>query len=386
VDILKLWMMDATRRWCQCAECAKQGTETDRLMAVADIMLRELKHARADGRLKRNVQLASLAYVETISPPSKPLPKDFDYGNISITYFPIERCFDHALADPSCTEYNSRLAENLLAWTQGEGRNYTGTMYIGEYYNISYLKSLPMLYTKIMATDIPWYYRTGVRHFDYMHAPTRLWGTWTLNQHLLARLLWDVTTDADSVVDEYYRRYYPTTTAQTRVFYGELERAMTPFKGMRYWGWKKRLTDGVSELFPKKHYQYDETHPLVNDGADLVEMRDHTIAAHTALDRALASCANPTEKLRLAEDERRFAYGEAMEYFHYHLFRTAMLHREGKTEEARKEFALLDAQAAKLKGMVDLVQVSSSHANAKDGLDATQAADVYEFFKEKYGK
>ena len=54
-----------------------------------------------------------------------------------------------------------------------------------------------------MAADIPWYYRTGTRHFNYMHTPTHLWGTWTLNQYLLARLLWDAGTDTDALLKEY---------------------------------------------------------------------------------------------------------------------------------------------------------------------------------------
>ena len=386
VDIVNFWMMDATWRWCECENCKRQGTCTDRLMAVVDTMLREIKKARSEGRLHRPVHLSSLAYVETLEPPTKELPDDFDYENVSITFFPIQRCYDHTLADPSCTEYNSVLADNYLAWGTGQGRRYRGTMFIGEYYNISYLKSLPLVYTRIMATDIPWYYRTGTRHFHYMHTPTSLWGTWTLNQYLLARLLWDVAADPDALVDEYFRRYYPTTTKETRLFYQHLEKGLEGFKAMRYWGWTKRLKDDSEPLYPKLHMHYEEYHPLTNDGADLTEMHDHIVAARKAIDRSLALCTDAAEKLRLIEDERRFTYGEAMFYFHYHLFRTAMFHREGKLQDARQEFASLDRYAEQLRGITDLVQVASSHANSKDGLDATQAVDVYTYFKEKYGR
>ena len=386
VDIVNFWMMDATWRWCECENCKRQGTYTDRLMAVVDTMLRELKKARSEGRLHRPVHLSSLAYVETLEPPTKDLPDDFDYDNVSITFFPIQRCYDHTLADPSCTEYNSVLADNYLAWGTGQGRRYRGTMFIGEYYNISYLKSLPLVYTRIMATDIPWYYHTGTRHFHYMHTPTSLWGTWTLNQYLLARLLWDVTADADALVDEYFHRYYPTTTEETRQFYRDMEKGLEGFKALRYWGWKNRLKDDTAELYPKRHMHYEEYHPLTNDGADLTEMHDHIVAARKAIDHSLASCTDAAEKLRLIEDEHRFAYGEAMFTFHYHLFRTAMFHREGKQREARQEFASLERYASQLEGIVDLVQVASAHANAKNGLDATQAVDVYTYFKEKYGK
>ncbi|MCE5251347.1 DUF4838 domain-containing protein [bacterium] len=384
VDILNFWMMDNRDRWCECDVCAQQGSYTDRLFLVVHAVLEEIRKARGDGRLKRDVELSSLAYLDTITPPTRPLPRGFDYAHFSITFFPIERCYNHTLADPSCTEYNDRLCRSYQAWVTGQ--YYRGTMFIGEYYNISYLKSLPMLYTRIMAADIPWYYRTGTRHLHYMHTPTALWGTWTLNQYLLARLLWNAGTDADALLDEYFSRYYPTTSGETRCFYRDLETAMESFKAIRYWGWKTSLKSDKAPLFPKKHFQYEPCHPLTDDGVDLLEMKDYMERARTHFDAALLMCTDETERLRLLEDGKRFAYGEAMFYFHYHLFRTALFNQRKDEPAARRECAELMRYAEQLRGMTDLVQVSSSHANAKDGLDATQAADVYEFFVEKYGK
>jgi len=386
VDIINFWMMDATYKWCECDHCKQQGSCTDRLLAVVDIMLREIKKARTENRLQRNVELSSLAYLDTINPPSKPLPDDFDYDNFSITYFPIERCYDHTFADPSCTEYNQRLCKNYEEWVMGEGRHYTGTMFIGEYYNVSYLKSLPILYTRTMAADIPWYYHTGTRHFHYMHTPSRLWGTWTLNQYLLGQLLWDVTTDADDLLDDYFRSYYPTTSEQTKRLYLNLEKATAGIKALRYWGWKKALQDVTKNIFPKKHFRYETVHTLTNDGTDLEEMMEFLFAARQALDASLLRCADETEKLRLLEDERRFAYGEAMIFFHYHLIRTAQFHHDNNPVMAKNELASLESYAGILEKIVDLVQVSATHANAKNGLDATQAMDVLEFFRERYGK
>ncbi len=386
VDILNFWLMDDLNRFCECENCKKQGSFTDRLFVVVDAVLDELVKARRDGRLKREVEISSLAYLDTLEPPTRALPADFDYRHFSITFFPINRCYNHTFADPSCTEFNAPLRRNYEAWVSGTGRRYTGTMFIGEYYNISYLRSLPMLYTRTMAADIPWYYQTGTRHFHYMHTPASQWGTWTLNQYLLARLLWNVSTDADALLGEYFSRYYPTTSDVTRSFYANLEKGMESFKAFRYWGWKDRVKSDSGNIFPTKHFRYDRYQPLTDDGVDLVEMKEYLAHARTDIDAALLGCSDDTEKARLLEDERRFAYGEAMYYFHYHLVRTALFHRAHDVDRARREFADLERYAQELLGVTDLVNVSSSHANSKNGLEATQAVDVYTMFREKYGK
>jgi len=89
--------------------------------------------------------------------------------------------------------------------------------------------------------------------------------------------------------------------------------------------------------------------------------------------------------VRLLEDRERFEYGRAVVECHYHLVRTAHFHADGNRIAAQREFEELHAVAVKLQGMVELVQVSATHANARDGLEATQAADVYAFFQREYG-
>jgi hypothetical protein len=386
VDLLNSWLMDGVNRWCECEICANIGNPTDRLIRVVHAVLQEIRSARNDGRLRRKVELSSLAYLETIVPPSCPMPQGFDSENFSMTFFPIERCYDHALADRSCTQFNSRLARNYLRWVTGESRHYKGTMFIGEYYNISYLKSMPMLYTRIMAVDIPWYHRTGTRNFHYMHTPTRLWGTWTLNQYLLSRLLWNVATDAHVVVAEYLERFYPSTQDMAKHFYANLELAMAGFKALSLWGWKNNLMNPSKAIIKKGHSEHEIMHTLPNHGADILEMKKYMETARNNLDAALSASRNDGERARLLNDERRFVYGELMVDFHYHLFRTAMFHHAGDVANARRAFEALTQATEQLRSITDLVQVSSSHANADNAFQATQAVDLYEFFNDKYGK
>ncbi len=393
VDLLNFWMLDVGK-WCECEACAKQGTYTDRLLATMYAVRKAVVAARDEGRLQRNVQLVTLAYHETLPPPSRPLPADFDYANCFVTFFPIERCYVHALADPACTEINDALRADLSGWTTGGGRNYTGQIFIGEYYNVSSFKSLPLLFTRSMAADIPWYYRTGARHFHYMHVPTRLWGTWRLNQLLLARLLWNTRADADAVVADYFAAIYPTTADRMKAFYADLEYASLNAKAFKHYvrttagGYNLRapLVNDKLPLFACDHLRYEPSPALANAGPSVVEMIEAMGRARRLIDDALLTCGDADEKARLVEDERRFAYGEATVEFYYRLVRTAMFHRQGDADQARREFAAAARQASVLKGIVDLVQVSSSHANATDGLDASQATAACERFRKLYGE
>ncbi|UCD28537.1 MAG: DUF4838 domain-containing protein, partial [Planctomycetota bacterium] len=373
-DLVNFWMLDG-KPWCECEACKKEGTPTDRLLKLIHIMRVEIKKARQAGRLKRNIPLVTLAYLETLSPPTRPLPADFDYDNIYITFFPIRRCYVHPFADPKCTEINRQQMNDYLGWTMGEGRHYQGSIFIGEYYNVSSIKCLPVLFPTIMAADIPWFYHNGARHFHYMHAMTDIWGTWTLNQYLMARLLWNIDTDVDRLLDEYFKRYYPTTAELTRSFYRHLEHATANIKaykhavvanGVRYI-MRVTFTRPQMKMFPLDHLKYWPHRPQLNDGPDLVEIMEATRKARRAVDDALLTCTDPVEKLRLLEDEHRFEYGEVMFYFYYHLARMAMFHRQGNETLARHEFRYLEQMAERLRGFTTLVRVASSHASAENG-------------------
>ena len=112
--------------------------------------------------------------------------------------------------------------------------------------------------------------------------------------------------------------------------------------------------------------------------------------ARKEIDAALIQCEDETEQARLIEDDRRFEYGEDMVYFYYHLVRTALLHRSNKKVMAAHEFLYVEKYAEKLRSITDLVSAlpnrSSGDANAKNGFEATQAAKIYDFFKERYGE
>jgi hypothetical protein len=395
VDLFEFWLFDGgPNLWCSCEKCKQTGgSYSDKLLTVTYEILKELNRIRLAGKINRRVEVSSIAYHATLDPPTKPLPDDYDYNNSSITFFPIGRCYVHSFADPACTEINQWQLKAYEGWTMGDRRYYQGSVFIGEYYNVSSFKNLPVVFSRIMAVDIPWYYKNGARQFHYMHTPDTLWGTWTLNQYLMGKLLWNVDADAAKILDGYFNHYYPTTSYTTRRFYEQLESATANIKVFKHYvetengtnyTLRSRLLKG--NLFQLDHLHYDEFHPMLNDGPDVVEMIDAMGFAKKYLDESLIKCNNSFEQKRLMEDKERFDYGYSMYMFIYHMIRTSVFHKEGDIMMAAKEFSIVEMYAEQLRNMIFVAHSSSTDGNAPNGLEATQIVNVFNEFRKLYGK
>ena len=322
-------------------------------------------------------------------PLTRRLPEDFDYKMCAVRICPIMRCYRHGFNDEKCTEYNLDRCKKYKGWAIGSERFYKGAITIVEYYNVSRFKTLPVLHTRVMRNDIPFYYDTGTRHFQFMHCPTGLWGTWTLNLHLFSRLLWDVRCDSGKVLDEYFAEYFPTTSKYTRPFYEHLENAFCNIHALKWgsiYGLSVLCLDNNDVLFPKEHFQYEISHPEKNDAPDLLEIVKEIALAREQIDMALLKCGDDVEQKRLREDERRFFYGESMVNLFYHMYRTMMFHRRDEEALAKREFIYVEEMAERLRTVTDFVHVASCDSSAKDGFEATMVLKGYEFLKERYGK
>jgi len=386
VDDLELWMLDGGR-WCECDACRAQGSPTDRLLDVAADVDAAVDSAWRQGRLGRRVEVATLAYLETLAPPRR---DHRGAGAPMVVFFPYFRCYAHALFDSTCVEINRRLALAYRGWEA-----VPATWGVCEYYDVGAFKSLPLVFPHVMAADLARYARSGERtRFEYMHAPTRAWGCWTLNHWLLSRLTWDAGRDPDTLVADFCHDYFPASSAAMRQHYRWLEKASANILALQHcvgvFGTNAaeggRLTQPSARLFPLQHLQPAESHPTVNDAPDLDEIEGAMREARAALDRARALAGSPVESGRLAEEEHRFAYGEAMFAFYAGLIRTAQSARNGDAASAREAFAAVERAAQTLRGVTDLVQVSASHANAKDGLEASGVTATYRYFRERYGR
>jgi hypothetical protein len=372
-------------RWCTCDLCRAQGSPADRLLDVAADVAAAVDSARRTGAIARQVEVRTLAYLETRTPPARP-----HSAGVTVALYPYFRCYAHALADPACTEINARIAADCRGWRAAAPEQAWG---VCEYWNVGAFKSLPLVFPHVMARDALWYSRSGARDLSYMHAPTREWGSWTLQHALFARLAWNPATNPDSFVTAFCHEFYPGAGDEMAAFYRDLEIASANILMLQacagVYGSASsggRLAQTGTPVFPFRHFQETKTQPATDDGPDLDEIetamtraRDHVEVAHRKTHGAAA-------QRRVFEVLRRFGYGEDVFALYAALIRTAVADRARDGDRARREFAAARRAEYNLRHVTDLVQVASSHANAANGFEASGVRPTYEYFERLYGR
>lgn len=334
-DYLDVWPLD-NGTWCDCPLCRAQGNYATRILMLAYELDRSLKRAHAEGRLKRTVRLICPAYHETLPPPDRSLPDDFDYSSILVIFFPIERCFLHDIDDPVCTETNTVLKNLLQSWTKSAHGNYTGELFIGEYYNVSSFAAMPFVLTSRILHDIPYYYSIGARHFHYMHITARDWGIIGVNNWIYARILWDVNADGDTLLDTYLNARYSSLASSMKGLYTELERVTGNCKYYKHYqladDHRHSLSSALaadgershSTLFPLAHMQLDSRADDPQAGPSLRETLEGLEEALTQLRKLAMKTSEDTVRIYLRRDEIRLRYGVDITRFLYLMCRVKL--------------------------------------------------------------
>jgi len=397
-DSVNFWMLD-NGKWCECDPCKALGIPTDRNFLLVHRLRQDIVRARTEGRLGRDVKVIFLAYHDVLTPPTRPLPADFDYENCIATYFPIARCYVHSFADESCTEFNQNYRTHYYGWTEDPERHYRGQIFIGEYYNVSGYKCLPVVYAHVMAKDIPYYYDTGARHMHYMHVTTGNWGSKALTNYQMARMLWDPKLDIDALWTDYFLGRYGPAAHYMSQFYWSLEKALSNVTMLKY-HLARRLDRNSADLFGNRHMQYATTHSETDDGPDLVDMVAQIENCRWLIDAPLRGKVrntpwgrlpswdmmflSETVRQRIAEDERVFAYAENTIHFFDHMVQATLADRAGNTDEAGRQFQLARPFADALKADTTSTTLSSSHANERDAFTASRITNAYKRLETKY--
>ena len=268
---------------------------------------------RLEGRIKRSITIEIPAYHETLPPPDKALPEDFDYSKVYVTYYVIERCYLHDINDPICEETNKSLCDGLLSWTNGY---YKGEIMVGEYYNVSSFAALPFVFSDRMKNDIPYYNSIGVRHLTYLHMLARKHGIQAINNYLYTRLMWNKDADVDALKEEFFIARYGADASKMKEIYRELEDAGTNCKYFKhYQGNPEGKTDSLNRLlifnvydpkrfFTLKHAKLDTRETDPQAGPSLKEMTDRFEAVFNDFSEYVKDKKSPA----LKEDYEQLEY------------------------------------------------------------------------------
>ena len=440
VDIVNVWALD-NGRYCECPACAELGNPTDQILLLAHDCRKAIAAARASGRLAREVLVAVPAYHESLVPPSRPLPEDFDHRGIVVVFFPIERCFAHSFTDSACREINADMLRSWEAWTRNPANPFRGDLFMGEYYNVSSFSALSIPFTQVMAADIPYYHATGARHMHYMHVTTAGWGSLALTNALFAALLWDARLDVDAFLRDFHARRYGAQAPAMRSFHAVLEVAMRNSKPLKHYAGMRRATlfgalrrhrglsarsrpaleegsrprDGLARdqaggeatraagggglrcaaeaadtVLSTRHLPYAPAERASDAAPSMVETVSLLDEAASILDQALIECSVPEVMERLVADARRFRYTRDMVRFLYHFARLRMFEEAGHDGAARLEALALRDRGEALRAETEMVahnwdEVTREYRFYDNGLTASWVAEQYAEVMAAYG-
>jgi hypothetical protein len=347
-DVVNFWTLDGGQ-WCECPACLSAGTPTDRSLRLVYDFDKQVKKAQREGRIAHPVEVRFLVYADVLNPPTRPLPADFDYRTCVATFYPISRCFVHEFDDRKCSR-NAVYEKQLSGWMADPQRHYRGQLVIGEYYNVSRFKSLPLCLMHSMARDIPVYYKSGARSFQYMHVTTGRWGNKSLTNYQMARQLWDVKTDCEALWSDFFQRRYGPAAPPMRRFYESLGQMLSNVESLK--GWRlslaAQLNRGAKDLFVDPHLRYRREPGVACEAPTLVEMVEHAKACRDLITRAAAMPIPERIRARIAEDERMFTYGERTLAYYHECVQAFQLARACRRDEARGHYA----EAKRLAGLL----------------------------------
>lgn len=226
--------------WCQCDLC-KDKTVGDRYLELNNMVYRELKEKRPD------VIFTHFPYASYMMPPENVKPERDMY----ITLCTWGRDFNNTIND-SKTPYHFRKA--LEAWS-AISKEYNNTFV----YHEKYMRHLGLgfhpLPLKILKPEIQYMHSIGLDGFEL---PVGYFGrrTKSLNAYVVSKLIWDIDTDVDAVVDDYFDKMYSNLAPVMRKAYEEAELAQldlgyfNQFNSL-LWGFK-----GVLNAYASKENTY----------------------------------------------------------------------------------------------------------------------------------
>jgi len=151
-------------------------------------------------------------------------------GNPSAYEKVYPSCYNHPIDDPNCRPNRERFYPAIREWARR-----APVLGIYEYYYKASICHVlfPILHT--IRSDVPTYYKLGARYF-YTQGTASNAASYGLNYYVTAKLLWDIDTDVDALLEDFYEKFYADAREPMRQYHQLLERWMAE-RGGDVLGW-----------------------------------------------------------------------------------------------------------------------------------------------------
>lgn len=232
IDIVDIWGFDTWGKTCSCRACRKIGNGADQNLLLLSKLRSRLDKACETGELGRKVSMDTVAYEGTVTleGPTGTVPENIVKAGDICIFYPIRRCYRHGLDDCNCN-INKSYSDALRSWN---GRK-SLCLWAGEYYNVSKYEDLPLLFTEKIPNDMRFYYSEGAKGATYMHAIFVNWGMRSLTQMQHAQYAWDINTDDEKFLENYFSKRYGIYAPEMRKAYELIETASRDISAWRNW-------------------------------------------------------------------------------------------------------------------------------------------------------
>ncbi len=205
-----------TAAFCECPACKAQDEPQTGLHNAHSRRMLLFYEAVSTIVHKRyaDVLLKSIAYYSYVAPP---LDRTLRVNNNSVIQLCRFMCHNHALTDPACP-YNMAYNQYLKGW-----QRICPNVAMYEYFSkVSWLE-LPWPVIHTIRQDIPYLKKLGV--FGLATQYRENFGSNGLVYYIAAKLLWDPNADVDTLLEDFYTKFYAEAAGPMQKYYETLEEA-----------------------------------------------------------------------------------------------------------------------------------------------------------------
>jgi Domain of unknown function (DUF4838)/Glycosyl hydrolases family 2, sugar binding domain/Glycosyl hydrolase family 67 N-terminus len=195
-DLIISFSQNDNPNYCECPNClaiaTKEGSQSGPIIHFVNQMADAIKDEFP------NLAIDTLAYTYSRKPPKHVRPRQ----NVIVRLCDAECCFSHPLESKDCS-YNVAFAKDLKAWSAICDR-----IYVWDYVvNFSHFL-MPYPNLRVLKTNLQFFINNGVRGV-FEQGNRSGWGEFSqLKSYLLAKLLWNPSSDIEKHTDEFLEAYY----------------------------------------------------------------------------------------------------------------------------------------------------------------------------------